>query len=238
MIKIPGTKEGLPAVKVCIEKGLNVNITLLFSVENHIEVMNAYCEGLRARKEAGGAIDKIRSVASFFVSRVDSIVDSKLDELIAANSSDSAFVEKAKSLKGKFGIANSKLAYKAYQDIFEGEAFADLKAAGAAVQRPLWASTSTKNPEYRDTIYVEELVGPDTVNTMPPNTLEALVDHGQISERLTKDLDEAEATKAGLLELGVDIDALLTHLQVEGVEKFSKSFTSLNESLEGKLAKL
>ncbi len=237
MIKIPGTPECIPAIKTCLEKGININVTLLFSVDNHVDVMNAYCEALRARVSRGEPVDSIRSVASFFVSRVDVIVDNRLKEIIEEKkSSDPKAAELAESLLTKFGIANCKLAYKAFEDIFLSDKFADLKEAGAAVQRPLWASTSTKTPELPDTIYVEELVGPHTVNTMPPNTLEALVDHGTVSRvSIKEDVAAAEAVAQQLTEVGVDIPALMLELQNVGVDKFVQSFEDLNATLAKKL---
>lgn len=232
MVKIPGTKEGLPAIRECLERGISINVTLLFSVENHVEVMNAYCEALRARVKKQQPVDRIRSVASFFVSRVDSIVDSKLEELAAKSEGSTASL--ATSLLGKFGIANCKLAYKAFEDIFLGEQFADLRKAGAHVQRPLWASTGTKNPKYRDTIYVEELIGKHTVNTMPHATLQAFVDHGKAAETLTKGVAEAESIARQLTELGLNLPALTEELQVDGVKKFSDSFAALTKTLEAK----
>ena len=237
MIKIPGTTESLPAVKACLEQGININITLLFSVDNYVEVANTYCEALRARVAKNQPVDKIRSVASFFVSRVDTIVDNRLEEIIEG-CKDSApdKAELSQSLLGKFGIANSKIAYKRFEKIFLGSAFEDLKKAGAAPQRPLWASTSTKNPNYPDTIYVDQLIGPNTVNTVPPSTLQAFIDHGTVGETLVKDQDQAETVARQLEEVGVDIPDLMTKLQVEGVEKFSKSYNDLNDTLEKKIA--
>lgn len=237
MIKIPGTPEGLPAVKACLEEGININITLLFSVENYIAVADTYCEALRSRVSKGLPVDKIRSVASFFVSRVDTIIDDALSKIASEKASSTpALAKRAEELKGKFGIANCKVVYKRFQDIFYSNKFADLKAAGAVPQRPLWASTSTKNPAFRDVIYVEELIGPDTVNTMPHPTLAAFVDHGEPSETLTKGVVEAEMIKAELESVGVDVNACLEQLQVEGVDKFVKSFTGLSKTLEKKVA--
>ena len=233
MIKIPGTKEGLPAVRACLEEGINVNITLLFSLANYTDVANVYCEALRARHKRGLAVDKIRSVASFFVSRVDTIIDESLTKIAAG---DPGRAQQANALKGKFGIANCKIVYKRFQEIFYSNSFADLKAAGAAVQRPLWASTSTKNPEFRDVIYVEQLIGPDTVNTMPHATLAAFVDHGELAETITTGVSEAESTLKELLAVGVDVNGCLEQLQIEGVDKFSKSFTALNQTLTAKLS--
>ncbi|HQH27466.1 MAG TPA: transaldolase, partial [Oligoflexia bacterium] len=222
MIKIPGTPEGLPAIKSALEQGINVNVTLLFSAGNYTQVAKTYCEALRTRLNNGEPISGIRSVASFFVSRVDSTVDSELEKIVKKNG-NSAESKLAQSLIGKFGIANCKLAYKEYQSIFLGSQFADLKKAGAKVQRPLWASTSTKNPNYRDVLYVEELIGPDTVNTLPQNTLEAFIDHGVLAETLTKNTGEAELTAAQLTELGLNLEELMKRLQDDGVEKFADS---------------
>lgn len=233
MIKIPGTDEGLPAVKACLERGININITLLFSVENYIQVARAYCDALRTRVSRGESVKNIRSVASFFVSRVDSAVDERLDEIAKA---EPAKANAAKSLRGKFGIANSRLAYEQFQKIFLGDDFADLRAAGAAVQRPLWASTSTKNPEYRDVMYVEELIGPHTVNTMPHKTLEAFADHGRAARTLHDTFQAEHALRDELLELGVDLDAILEQLQVDGVRLFSESFAALQQTIKQQLS--
>ena len=234
MIKIPGTPEGIPAIKACLEEGISINITLLFSVEDYVEVANTYCAALKNRVAKGQPVDKIRSVASFFVSRVDSIIDSKLKEIADANPEKA---EKAKSLMHKFGIANSRVAYQRYKEIFETDSFAELKNAGAAVQRPLWASTSTKDPSLKDTLYVEELIGPETVNTMPHDTLEAFVDHGEVADTIEKNLDQAMKLESELTEIGVDVKACLEQLQVEGVDKFAKAFESLNTALEEELSK-
>jgi transaldolase len=233
MIKIPGTKECLPAIRQCLEEGININVTLLFSVENYLQVAQTYIDALSARLEKGQSVDGVRSVASFFVSRVDSIVDNALEGIVSGDVTGKA--EVAQSLLGKFGIANSKIAYLRFQELFEGEAFAKLKAAGAQVQRPLWASTSTKNPAYRDVLYVEQLIGPDTVNTVPHNTLEAFVDHGECERTIDKAVPAALDVDSRLREVGVDVDGLLAQLQVEGVEKFAKAFDDLNAGLKAKL---
>lgn len=230
MIKIPGTKECLPAIRECLEEGISINVTLLFSVDNYIEVAKTYVEAISNRVAAGKPVDYIRSVASFFVSRVDTIVDTALEK----NGSP-----EATALIGKFGIANCKLAYEQFNKIFKSPEFAALKAKGAAVQRPLWASTSTKNPKYKDTIYVEELVGPDTVNTMPHNTLAALVDHGDVKEaKIEKGLSEAHDIKNKIEALGISTQALMNELQVDGVKKFSDAFASLIGAVETKIASL
>lgn len=233
MIKVPGTPEGIPAVRALLEEGINVNITLLFSVENYHQVAVTYCDALRARMKKGNPIDNVHSVASFFVSRVDTSVDAQLDAMVKANAPQA---EAAKALRGKFGIANSKLAYKLFQKIFTGPEFADLRAAGAKVQRPLWASTGTKDPAYRDVVYVEELIGPETVNTMPHATLQQFVDHGVCKETLTKSVDEAELCRQSLLDLGIDLDKIVKDLQVDGVKKFAESFRALNDTISKKLS--
>lgn len=230
MIKVPGTAEGIPAIRTLLEEGINVNVTLLFSVENYEVVAKTYVDALRARAAKGLPIDKIRSVASFFVSRVDSIIDSKLDEIAAKGNA------KAASLKGKFGIANSQAAYASFLQIFSEQNFGDLRKKGGAVQRPLWASTGVKNPQYPDLMYVERLAGADTVNTMPHQTLEALVDHGSIKgATLQIGMKEALAMAAELIAIGVDVPALLKELQVDGVKKFVESFEALDKTIRSKM---
>ena len=235
LIKVPGTPEGIPAVGTLLEEGINVNITLLFSVDNYISVAKTYCEALRARVEKGLPVDKMRSVASFFVSRVDSVMDKRLGEIIESSGGDSARADKARSLLGKFGIANSKIAYLCYKEIFEQDSFDDLRQKGALPQRPLWASTSTKNPDYRDVMYVESLIGPNTVNTMPHATLAATVDHAIVKETLLLEVEAAEAVAGELQALGIDVEKELADLQTEGVEKFSQSFASLIKTISEKL---
>lgn len=222
MIKIPGTKEGIPAIKEVLEEGINVNVTLLFSVENYVEVAKTYCEALRTRVSKGLEVDKIRSVASFFVSRVDTVVDERLTSV-------------CEELSGKTGVANSKVAYKHYLEIFESDAFSDLREAGAAVQRPLWASTGTKNPDYSDVLYVDSLIGENTVNTVPHNTLEAFVDHGVATSTLVDNIDQAEVVIAKLAELDIDLSEILDDLQVKGVKQFADAFVTLNKAIEEKM---
>jgi len=232
MVKVPGTPEGIPAVRTLLEEGVNVNITLLFSVENYVEVAETYCAALRARIKKNQPIDKIRSVASFFVSRVDSSIDKQLGEI------EKKFPDKAataKALKGKFGIANSKLAYKSFLEIFESDKFADIRSKGGIPQRPLWASTGTKDPAYSDVMYIDALIGKQTVNTMPHATLEAFVDHGSCSDSLPKDFAGAEKTAQQLRDLGINLEATLLDLQIDGVKKFAESFKSLNAAIEKKL---
>ena len=237
MIKVPGTEAGLPAIEQLIAEGFNVNITLLFSVQNHEQVMEAFLRGLERRLESGGALDHVASVASFFVSRVDSAVDAQLEK-IAAAAPDDATKQRALGLRGKAAVANAKLAYARFQQIFAGERWERLAAAGAQVQRPLWASTSTKNPEYRDVIYVEELIGPHTVNTMPLATIEAFADHGVARRTVDADLEGARADLAALAEVGIDMDQVTDQLQREGVEKFAKSFRDLLQSVDAKLTRV
>lgn len=232
MIKIPGTKEGIPAIRAALEEGINVNVTLLFSVENYKEVAITYCEALRARRSRGQSIKDIRSVASFFVSRVDSVVDAKLTEIVSLNGASASL---AKSLLGKIGIANSKLAYKFYKEIFESEAFADLSEAGGVSQRPLWASTGTKNPNYSDVLYVDGLIGKNTVNTLPHSTLEAFVDHGKAALTLDTDVALAERHIQELSKLDIELNQILNELQIQGVVQFSDSFHALNKAISSKL---
>jgi len=219
MIKVPATPEGIPAIENLIAGGINVNATLMFSLADYEAVANAYLRGLEANSNPAG----VASVASFFVSRVDTKVDAALEAI---------GTPEARALRGQAAIANAKLAYRRFGQLFGPEAFAPLSARGAMVQRPLWASTSTKNPDYRDVIYVEELIGPDTVNTLPVATLEAFRDHGEPRASLLEDVAGAEGVFAGLAEVGVDIDAITTELQVEGVDAFAKSFDQLLGALD------
>jgi transaldolase len=233
MIKIPGTEEGIPAFQGAIEQGINVNVTLLFSLENYRAVAQAYVAGLKKRADAGEPIDSISSVASFFVSRVDSAVDKRLDAAIAATS-DEAKKKELEGLKGKAAIANAKIAYEAFQQIFSGPEWERLKGLGARPQRCLWASTSTKNPNYRDVIYVEELIGPDTVDTMPPATIDAVLDHGQVRRSLDEDVAGAHATLEALERNGISMKEVTDELQSEGVTSFVKSFEELVDAISQK----
>jgi len=225
MIKVPATAEGLPAVEELLAEGIHVNITLMFSLADYEAVAGAYLRGLERNPEPS----KVASVASFFVSRVDSRVDADLEGL---------GTPQARELLGTIGIANSKMAYRRFQQIFEGEPFAALAARGARPQRVLWASTSTKNPAYRDVLYAEELIGPQTVNTLPPETLEAFRDHGEARPTLTEGVAEAEARLARLAELGIDLGVVTADLQREGIEKFSQPFEKLLATLESKRSAL
>ena len=219
MVKIPATKAGIPAIRKSIAAGINVNITLIFSLKRYAEVMEAYLSGLEDRVAAGHSIDRIASVASFFVSRVDTKIDPKLPE--------------GSALRGLAAIANAKLAYHAFEETFTTSRFASLKAKhGARVQRPLWASTSTKNPAYPDTIYVDNLIGPDTVNTIPPATLESFRDHGQAELTLTRGLDDSKKALARLEAAGISMDVVTQELEDEGVKSFADAFTQLLASIE------
>ncbi|HEY7849758.1 MAG TPA: transaldolase, partial [Ktedonobacterales bacterium] len=236
MIKIPATAAGMPAIEQMIYEGVNINITLIFSLDVYRQVTEAYIRGLERRVADGKSVDHIASVASFFVSRVDTMIDKQLDEKIAA-SNDPAEQEHLRELRGKAAIANARLAYEMYEQIFHGERFAALRQAGAQYQRCLWASTSTKNPAYRDVIYVEELIGPETVDTMPPQTIVAFQDHG-IPERTLGEYGEARATMAALASVGVDIDQVTKQLELDGVQSFYASYTSLLDSTAQKTAHL
>jgi transaldolase len=235
MVKIPGTAEGAPVVGEMLAQGININITLLFSIAAYERVAWAYVEALEKRQAAGQPIDRIASVASFFVSRVDTLVDKMLDEKIAADPNNTA---KYEALKGKIAVANAKLAYAKYQEIFGSDRFAKLKAAGARPQRPLWASTGTKNPAYSDTLYVDTLVGPDTVNTMPEKTIAAFLDHGSTDRAVDKDIDQSRQLMADLADAGIDIDAVTHQLEEEGIASFIKSFESLLDGVEAKRSQL
>jgi transaldolase/glucose-6-phosphate isomerase len=226
MIKVPATRAGIPAIEALIAEGININVTLIFSLKHYEAVAEAYLRGIEKRLASGEDISQIASVASFFVSRVDTAVDRELD--LKGNS----------SLKGKIAIANAKSAYTRFKQIFNGQRWEKLAEAGAQLQRPLWASTGTKNPDYPDTLYIDELIGPNTVNTLPPATLHAFRNHGQVSPSLESDLETAEARLEELTQLGIDLDSITQQLQDSGVESFAKSFESLMESLSKKEKKI
>ncbi len=225
MIKVPATIEGIPAIETLLAEGVHVNITLMFSLAHYEAVAQAYLRGVTRASKPGNAA----SVASFFVSRVDSLIDAKLADCAG---------KRAEALTGRIAIANSKMAYARYLEIFHGAAFADLRAAGARPQRVLWASTSTKNPAYRDVVYVEELIGPETVNTVPPKTLDEFRDHGEVAPTLAGGLEGVRSELATLAELGIDLNAATEQLQEEGLEKFSVPFDRLLETLEAKTTTL
>ncbi len=231
MIKIPGTQEGLPAVEQCLSEGINVNITLLFGLENYEQVALAYVSALEKRAEAGAPIDRIASVASFFVSRVDTLTDTKLQELMDS-ASDSASKTELHDLLGLAGIANAKIAYGKHKEIFSSPRWKSLEAKGARVQRCLWASTSTKNPDYRDVMYLEGLIGADTVNTLPQVTLEAFRDHGVAAATLDVDIDGAHDVIKRLGHVGIDFKGVTDQLQTEGVDLFAHSFDTARDTIE------
>lgn len=235
MIKVPGTPEGCIALERLIADGLNVNVTLLFAVGAHDRVIEAYLSGLERRAAAGQPLEHVASVASFFVSRVDSAIDAALDARVQAGTLSAA---RATALQGRAAIANAKRAYQLFRDRFSGPRWEKLAALGAQVQRPLWASTSTKNPAYRDTLYVEQLIGPNTVNTMPPNTLEAYRDHGITARTVDTGLEEAEALLAELETLGISLEDVTDTLLAEGLASFQKSFDTLIAGIERKTASL
>jgi transaldolase len=229
MIKIPGTVEGIPAVQAVLGAGRNVNITLLFSIERYTSVMEAYLAGLESFAAAGGDLSTVHSVASFFLSRVDTEVDRRL-EVIGT--------EEALRLRGRAAVAQAQLAYRRFRDVFNGSRWRALAAKGATLQRPLWASTSTKNPAYDDLLYVNTLIGPDTVNTMPEATLDAFDDHGLVARTVDADGDVAQRTLDAISDAGVDLDGVSRQLEEEGVAAFAKSFDELMATLEGKAADL
>jgi transaldolase len=222
-VKIPGTEPGLEAIEESIASGIPINVTLLFSLERHRAAAEAYLRGLGRLEESGGELSRVASVASFFVSRVDTEADRRLEEMGGLD-----------ELKGTLAIANAKLAYQTYKELFSGPDWEQLQAAGASPQRCLWASTSTKNAEYRDVIYVEELIGPETVSTMPRETIEAFQDHGKVENTLERDVDGAHRTFERFAEAGIDYDDVVQVLEREGVEKFAKSFRELLDGVSGK----
>jgi transaldolase/glucose-6-phosphate isomerase len=226
MIKVPGTAEGIPAIRQLIGEGININVTLLFAQEVYEKVAEAYIAGLEDLAGRGGDLKKMASVASFFISRIDTLVDSKLEEHIKATS-DPKQQALLKSLLGKVAIANGKLTYQRYQKIFSGPRWQALAAKGAQTQRVLWASTSTKNPNYRDVIYVEELIGPDTVNTMPPATVDAFRDHGKLRNSLTEDVPAAAKVMEDLGRAGISIKEVTDKLTTDGVKLFADAFEKL-----------
>src|SRR5438552_13554777 len=235
-VKIPATDAGLPAIEQCIADGLNINITLMFSVKVYEDVARAFIRGLQRRLKQGQTID-VASVASFFVSRVDTAVDKLLEQKIAA-ANDPAERARLQKLMGKAAVANAKMAYQAFLKIFNGPEFADLRAAGARVQRCLWASTGTKNPNYSDVMYVEELIGPETVNTMPQQTMMAFNEHGEVRLSLLENVEGARQVLRDLAAIGIDMDKVTYDLQVDGVKLFADSITKLLEEIAHKKREL
>ena len=226
-VKIPATEPGLPAIEEMIARGRPINVTLIFSLERYVEVVEAYLRGLERLVENGGDAGPVASVASFFVSRVDTEADRRLDEAGAPE-----------ELKGKLAVANAKLAYQRYKELFSGSRWEALEAKGARAQRCLWASTSTKNPDYRDVLYVEDLIGPETVNTMPEETIDAFQDHGEVALTLEAELDEAKQVFERVAEAGVDYDDVVVTLEREGVDKFADSFRELLDGVKAKRGEL
>jgi transaldolase len=235
MIKVPGLPAGVPAIETLLSEGINVNVTLLFAIEAYEAVAWAYIRALETRAAAGQPIDRLASVASFFVSRVDVMIDPMLDKL-AAEESDAARKAKIQGLRGKAAIANARLAYQSFKQIFGDARFKALAAKGARVQRPLWASTSVKDKAYSDLLYADALIGPDTVDTMPRETLEAFRDHGTVANTVESDIAGAKAALAGLAEVGIDFKKITDKLEVEGVDKFVQSFDALLKGIVEKRA--
>ncbi|HYE14520.1 MAG TPA: bifunctional transaldolase/phosoglucose isomerase, partial [Pyrinomonadaceae bacterium] len=233
MIKIPAAQEGLPAIEESIYRGVNINVTMIFSIENYEQVAEAYIRGLERRAAEGLPVERIASVASFFVSRVDTAVDAEL-EARARHASAPEERERLQALCGRAANANAKLAYQKFKEIFHGERFRALKEKGAMVQRPLWASTGTKNPKYSDVLYVDNLIGPETVNTVPPATYTAIRDHGRVALTLEEGVDDARALINQLAEVGIDLKAVTEKLQLDGLKAFVSSFDTLVESIEAK----
>jgi transaldolase len=234
LIKVPATPEGIPAIRQLIGDGVNVNVTLIFSLDAYLQVQEAYVSGLEDLAGRGGEVSRVASVASFFVSRVDTAVDNALAGLSTANGNSAGFA----NLMGQAAVANAKLAYQAFQETFGSERFARLREQGARVQRPLWASTGTKNPEYSDVLYVDTLMGPDTVNTMPDATLEAFLDHGRAALTVTEGVTEASASLDGVASAGVSLDEITAQLLADGVKAFADSFDLLMDNIERKRSQL
>ena len=233
MIKIPATTEGFPAVEQCIYEGININITLIFSLESYKRTVEAYLRGLERRVAEGQQIDRIASVASFFVSRIDTAVDKRLQEIIALEGSEKE-KERLESLLGRVAIANAKMAYQIFKDVFHGERFAAFRTQGARVQRPLWASTSAKNPAYSDVYYIEALIGPETVNTVPRATLKAFRDHGRVRVSLEENVAEEIAVLAELEEAGITLDDITQQVLDEGLSSFARSFEKLMKAIQSR----
>jgi transaldolase len=224
MIKVPGTQAGLPAIGELTRRGINVNVTLLFSIERYEEVIDAYLRGLTARAQAGESLAGITSVASFFLSRIDTKVDAQLGE--------------GSPLRGRIAVASARVAYQRYRTGFAGPEWERLRDLGARSQRPLWASTGTKNPNYSDTLYVAELIGPDVINTMPEQTLRAFADHGEVARTLDLDVAAAEGTLADAANAGIVLPAVTAELEREGVRSFCESYHELLDCIQGKLGVL
>ncbi|MFN2569609.1 MAG: transaldolase [Candidatus Dormibacteria bacterium] len=225
LVKIPATPQGVPAIETMIAEGHNINITLIFSLSRYGEIIEAYLKGLETFAAGGGDVSRVHSVASFFVSRVDTEVDRRLDAIGS---------DEARSLRGRAAVAQARLAYRLFTEGFSGERWERLAASGALLQRPLWASTSTKNPAYPDTLYVDELIGPDTVNTLPEKTIAVFEDHGRVARTIDRNVEEAAEVMDKLASLGVDMDEVGTTLEDQGVSSFHESFQEVLEALEAK----
>lgn len=237
MIKIPGTAAGMPAIEQCTFEGININITLLFSLHAYEQTIEAYIRGMERRVAENKPVNNISSVASFFVSRIDTAVDKELERRIE-QTTDEAEQTKLRSLQGRIAIANAKIAYQRYKKVFHGDRFAALKQEGARVQRPLWASTSTKNPVYPDVYYVEALIAPETIDTLPPATLAAFRDHGRPRITIEDDLHDARASLTRLEEVGISLDQVTAHVLADGVRLFVEPFEKLLKTIESRAAEI
>jgi transaldolase/glucose-6-phosphate isomerase len=237
MVKIPATDEGIPAIEECVAAGVNINITLIFAIEFYERVMEAYLRGIERRVEAGQDVRTSNSVASFFVSRVDTATDKRIEAKITSAANDGER-EMLRGLLGKAAVANAKVAYERFQAVFGSERFKKLQAKGAKVQRPLWASTGTKNKAYSDIMYIQELIGPDTVNTMPPATIDAFRDHGVVKRTIDEGVESAHRALADLAKAGISIDEVTDELQRDGVAAFMKSFDQITDTTAEKAGKL
>jgi transaldolase len=235
MVKVPATRPGLGAIEQLLSEGVNVNVTLMFSMTHYEAVAEAHIRGLEARAAAGKSVEGVASVASFFVSRVDTLVDAMLEAIVRQEGPDAAL---AASLPGRAAVANSKLVYERFRQVYDGQRFAALKARGARLQRVLWASTSAKNPKYADTLYVDTLIGPDTVNTVPPETYDAIQDHARVRRTVDQDMDAARKTVSDLARLGIDLNAVGERLSVEGVDKFTQSYRQVLSAIAARRAEL
>jgi transaldolase/glucose-6-phosphate isomerase len=236
MIKIPGTREGAPAIQALIAEGINVNVTLLFGIDAYLAVAEAHAAGLEAFKAGGGNVGAVHGVASFFVSRIDTAIDKAVDEKL--NGADAATANRLKAVRGRVAIANAKMAYQHYLQLASTERWRALEHAGAAPQRLLWASTSTKDPAFPELLYAEALIGPETVDTLPPKTLDAFREHGKVAQTLVDDVAGARAVLSEAQALGLDLDAVTDRLVVEGVEAFEKAFATLLAAVADKQAKI
>ncbi len=237
MVKIPATDAGIPAIEECLAAGVNINITLIFAISFYERVMEAYVRALERRLDAGQSLTATNSVASFFVSRVDTAVDKLIEERVE-RATDSGTKEQLRALLGKAANANARVAYQQFLSVFGSDRFAKLRAVGGKVQRPLWASTGTKNKAYNDLLYVDNLIGPDTVNTLPPATIDAFEDHGVVARTIDLGVDDAKSVLRRLDEAGISLDDVTDELQSAGVESFSKSFVEISDTTSKKVAEI